>query len=93
MCDCLETVKNKAISWAAENHTGSKNHEATIEGCSLVILDDQLVNRLGNDAVVTFDNPLKTRPGEFVRKQISLRVLFTFCPFCGELYIKKEGAA
>ena len=83
MCDCRTMVEGKLTKMFAEQKPEAADHKVSLQGYAL-IFGDELTEKGCMEAVMTAIFPLKK--GGTKEKKLKQKMMFTYCPFCGEAY-------
>lgn len=80
MCECRKDIEEKLLARFIEKSPSASNHEVSLKGYAIVI-GETLSSRPFMPATLMADHPLKK--GGLKRKTEEIKMLFTYCPFCG----------
>lgn len=91
-CKCKIEIEAKLHERFKSASPEARNHEAELDGYTMVIQGDALVIK-GCMAITTrAEFPVK-KSGTYKAKKVSAgSMVFTFCPFCGKRYDEVETA-
>ena len=92
MCNCKSEIEKKLLKLFIENEPEAKSHCATLEGYTLVLDGNRLVQKGCMQITLVAAHKVK-KSGEFKAKKQTRNMIFEFCPFCGKRYDEQRGVA
>jgi hypothetical protein len=90
-CDCKTRVEGELLDYLKEKHPDGTAHAVELQGYSIT-LGKEVGYRAGTDVATSFKREAKST-GRVSEKKGTLRMFFTYCPFCGTRAVPEEGEA
>lgn len=92
MCNCKKDIEEKLLNRFIEKTPDAKSHCVKLEGYTLVLQDNRLLQKGYMDVTLTAAFQVK-KTGEFKAKKQTEFMTFNFCPFCGKAYEEQQEVA
>lgn len=89
MCDCRKDIEVKLTERFKEAAPDATGHEVALQGYGFAIVDSVMTMKPYMPYTTAADFPMKK--GGTKRKKQTGNMVFSFCPFCGEEFDKKEA--
>lgn len=98
MCDCKKKIEANLLERFKTDFPAGADHSAVIDGYGFAVTNNKVV--LAPYHEVSRSLVVAKKTGGFAQKRSKIKMLFRFCPYCGESLIpadaelaKQEGGA